>query len=626
MVRPAESHPNRLLYSVYGLMYLLYASESLDASEQVAILENLKGRSCKEMFKLHTGQYIGFDFGTSILPVVKGLAHRDAGDVYLLQPLEKPDHGPFIYNPFSRFGALTEKVFESVLLLAGERAEFRLHLCNPFMFPVTLNGLCLAVDAEDSVSEATSVTLPPMTSTHNVSVYLTPKRSGKLSILGCSFAFLNIATTVYFDENGHLTRNKGAGMCISVLEPQPRLRLEGPNDIHYTLYSGETLESSILLRNENSIPLDQLSVSFSVVSQGGAGASTSEQVEELLFGTDCEIVRFDKFSLTSEETGPLVRVPFRIYGKGSCTQIKCVISYSGSQTSNCMRRVSVVLHVTTRPSVTISDLCFFPIQGAEAQATSSCWTAFLVSNSCPDDLVLSWHCGERPRQAELVRGDSFCLSSQIPVLKDTEVNLGKLPLSQQQMASLRKLTRPDLDGFVDETYVEAPYDSLLYWCKRHFIRSTKLCWHVRNAPSSHGEVSFVHLEIADVFKPVLVQRRTALWAEISSEGPYALGERVDVTIYLQPQHAEGRDYCLQMVPVVDLGNDHFAVDYESVLRYSGVLKTLIMDASLTSPKSFTISFYPIAFALSRILIKASERLNAENILWCEYPVSIECIQ
>ena len=266
MVKLSETHSNRLLYFLYGWMYLAHSNQK-DTADQVQILENLKKKSMRDMFSLNSQNLTKNEF-ICCLPIFVQLSLEKGNNGLFISEKNRDSSntksGPFIYNPNttkSSNNSSNSALKEDFSLISGESATFKLILSNPFVFPIVLKNIYLITDDSDNprLSEQVSVTLPPMTKNQAVLINLIPEKRGNLKILGFCSTFMNVEIQFLINsEGGKVHENQGnylnlIGMSFEVIEPQPFLTCsseELKNGLQ--VYEGETIETILTFNNLNS--------------------------------------------------------------------------------------------------------------------------------------------------------------------------------------------------------------------------------------------------------------------------------------------------------------------------------------------------------------------------------------
>ncbi|KAI5803120.1 TRAPP II complex [Geopyxis carbonaria] len=157
------------------------------------------------------------------------------------------DKNPFIYNPAAAAAAVTRTA--EPLLVAGEQAEFRVTLQNPFEFELEVEKVTLDVTGMDIVVEpARGVVLAPFR-TFQFSVHATPNSTGEIRISGARIKVFGCRERAFpifaegLDARERDTKTKRYGLQaaelrterpISVLSPQAgsRASLRPPPVLH----------------------------------------------------------------------------------------------------------------------------------------------------------------------------------------------------------------------------------------------------------------------------------------------------------------------------------------------------------------------------------------------------------
>jgi trafficking protein particle complex subunit 9 len=209
--------------------------------------------------------------------------------------VEKAEKSPFIYNPFLKKpdAATVER-----LLIAGESAEFRVILQNPFDFDVVIERISLESDGVKFESEAVSVILGPYRA-QVVSMEGTAWAAGPLRVTGCvakvrdcrerRFPIFNapwsaerdvkikriglaaakppterpISTTSKLKDQ-RPPGPKPAILELTVIKEQPVVVVESTSlsQSAIMILEGQTSSFTITLRNLSSTPVDLLLFSF----------------------------------------------------------------------------------------------------------------------------------------------------------------------------------------------------------------------------------------------------------------------------------------------------------------------------------------------------------------------------
>lgn len=646
MVKLSESHSNRLLYFLYGWMYLAYSNKWQDAADQVQIMENLKKKSMRDMFLL-SSQGVGRNEFVCSLPIFEELCLEKANNgLFVIDNQDSgtmKSSGPFIYNPNSVSNNSTNLNLQEVeSLISGESASFKLSLSNPFMFPIVLKNIHLITDDSENprVSEQVSITLPPMTKNRNVSISLLPTSTGTLRILGFCATFMNVEIQFLIDSKGKVLLNssvsgKDLGMTFNVIESQAFLNCSCDDlENGSQLYEGESLETHLKFSNLTSVSISK--ANFRIFEDQKASSDPDFDINEIIFGDEQQ----SSFSIDSnvlEKLLPLNQskfsVPLKLFGtlNGSIRTGNLEVLYSS--TGLYWRKLVFPLLITICPIVKLEKLSFYPKpdDSNNAKSVLSKFKEFNSENCCVGSFVA------RNLESSFALKLSLEVIANLPVIEEEipsesakrfifliprlqKLDSRKLPLNEKTTAFVRKLRKSEKDDFLDDSFEDFLYDKDQFWIKKYLIETLKVKW---SAEGRTGQVSLTQCEIPSVYHDSLLKEHFVVSADTSEFRNLKLGQEVKVTFTICPKDDENEvDYRLKLFPVVILNDREVGQNFDHVLKYTGCLDSIVRKASRKAPETRTFKFYPIASATLKIIYQVIE-IQTGHVHWCENPIILE---
>ena len=390
MVKLSETHSNRLVYFLYGWMYLVHSNRCQEPADQMQIIEDLRKKSNRDMFSLSSQDgEVNSGFVCSLPIFVKlSLEKGNSGGLFISEKQSNSEgSGPFIYNPnrsktanntgnsnTNNTNGCFLKPDES--LISGESATFKLVLSNPFVFPIVLKNIYLITDDEtnDSLEEQVSITLSPMKMDQIVLINFKPKREGKLKVLGLCATFMNVEIQFLINSKGKIHEGTGIGLNqkdnlgieLDVIESQPFL--ECSSDLlrdGLQLYEGESIVTllsftNLCNNNKNEIKM----INFKVNEEQKVLIDSEFEINEIIFENDQETTFKIEFEIKAPLESPF-KVPLKIFGTrtfgiGLIKTATLEIFYSISLDSDkiYLRRLLYSLNVTICPIIKIDQFSF----------------------------------------------------------------------------------------------------------------------------------------------------------------------------------------------------------------------------------------------------------------------------
>ena len=661
MVKLSETHSNRLLYFLYGWMYLAHSNQK-DTADQVQILENLKKKSMRDMFSLNSQNLTKNEF-ICCLPIFVQLSLEKGNNGLFISEKNRDSSntksGPFIYNPNTTKSSnisSNSALKEDFSLISGESATFKLILSNPFVFPIVLKNIYLITDDSDNprLSEQVSVTLPPMTKNQAVLINLIPEKRGNLKILGFCSTFMNVEIQFLINsEGGKVHENQGnylnlIGMSFEVIEPQPFLTCsseELKNGLQ--VYEGETIETILTFNNLNSASIISI-INFKILEEQKVSIDSEIEINEIIFGNETKTT----FTIESEEFDKLLptdceqfKIPLKIYGtfNGFIKTGNLELFYSSCPVESSKiywRRLNFPLIITICPIIKIDNFSFYPFIKPSEESKNSvlskfsnvkniedcCVGSFIVYNlessftlktrlkidSCELDLVENIPCKSAKRVIFL-----------IPRIKKTleMKNLRKLPLNEKKIAAVRKLRKIETDCFLDDTFEDFLYDHDQFWIKNYLIENLNIKWEMFEDQGREGIVSLAQCEIPFVYHDAIFKEHFTVRADVSEFRNVAITDEIKIDFIISPEESE-IDFRLKLFPVVVLDDREVALNYDQVIKFTGCLDSIVRKASPTEPQIRTFKFYPISTATVKIIYQVVE-IESGKVHWCENPIIIE---
>lgn len=670
MIKLSENHSNRLLNFLYGWMYLVHSSRCQDTADQVQIIESLRKKSMRDMFSLNYKGESNSEFVCS-LPIFVKLEVQNGNDGKLFvseRNNTSSTSGPFIYNPNMPKTKNNTASTNTCLtlcdsLICGEPATFKLILSNPFVFPIILKNIYLITDdsSNDSkLSEQVSITLPPLTKDRTVLINLVPKQSGPLIILGFCATFMNVEIQFLINSQGKILEeakdsNFDLGIELNVIEPHPILQCASDAlKKGLQLYEGESIEVPLTFTNinETSSKFEISMINFKIIEEQKISTDSEFEINEIIFENDqqatfkIESDEFDKLLPISSE----FQVPLKIYGthngciKSACLEVLYSTSSSLSSSDKIYwRKLSFPLSVTICSIIKIEQFSFYPcVRTKNLLATTSvlskfgniegdekdfCIGSFIIYNleSC-FTLNICIEISNFPFKFEEILSNQSAkrIFFIIPRLKKTlEMKMTrKLPLTEKKIAEVRKLRRPGVDDFLDDTFEDFLYDHSQFWIKNYLIDNLKIQWNSSDDREGRkGKVSLAQCHVPAVYYDSIFKNHFTIIVDCNEFKNIPIGQEIILKFTICPEEGK-HDFKLKLFPVVILSDKEVGQNFDRVLKYSGCLDSFVKDASPSSPQIRTFKFYPISTATVKIIYQVVD-LETQEIHWCESPIVIE---
>lgn len=638
MVKLSETHSNRLLYFLYGWMYLSHCNRWQDPSDQVQIIETLRKRSMRDMFSLNstdTGRNNEF---ICSLPIFNRLELETANDG-LFESVDKSasqTKTPFIYNPNAK-SLTSSSTGNSDLLLVNEAATFKLILNNPFLFPITLRNIYLLTDSSDDQhqeQEHFSVTLPPMTKDRQISINFMAKSAGKIKILGFCSTFMNVEIQFLINSKGKIlfNENEEIGMEFKVIGSQTILKCSS-EDLQKGLqiFEGESIEIPLNFQSTGT----RTKINFKIVEDTKISFDSDFEINEIILGNEKETT-FKIESLPNEFNDYRTVVPLKVFGTFSnlFKTGKLEIFYASAsneakdiESSVYWRKLVFPLSVTISPILNIEQVSFFPLPKNSNFSSSSssilskyqditdssecCVGTFIISNldswinvKCSINVINLKHVTFEDIPAQSSKRIFFL----IPRLERMNQ---KLPLSEKQIALVRKLRRPGInDDFLDDTFQDFIYDYDNFWIKKYLIENLEIGWEMFDDQMRSGKVSLIQCEVPKIYHETIFKDNFIVQTDENEFKNVKIGQEILITIKIQPEEGKDKekekDYKLKLIPVVLLNDKKVALNFDKVIKCSGCLDSIVRGASFTAPQLRSFKFYPIATAKVKIVYHVTE--------------------
>nr|CAD7393996.1 unnamed protein product [Timema cristinae] len=207
------------------------------------------------------------------LPQIRSFALQNLPPQLRPQKIEKikEDSGPFLFTPI-HFGSLerrgkTDNSKMDFLWVEGDPCEVHLELCNPLPFELKVSNMRLVTSGVVFESLPSSLSLPPDSGPHTVTLSGVPKEVGELQIQGYSTHTLGVKSNCRLR---HMPGFPHPHYTVEVIPTLPLLQVStslpkqlSPSDIAscISLYAGESAECSVVLNNVGTTPVDLLEVS-----------------------------------------------------------------------------------------------------------------------------------------------------------------------------------------------------------------------------------------------------------------------------------------------------------------------------------------------------------------------------
>nr|CAD7586985.1 unnamed protein product [Timema genevievae] len=153
------------------------------------------------------------------------------------------------------------------LWVEGDPCEVHLELCNPLPFELKVSNMRLVTSGVVFESLPSSLSLPPDSGPHTVTLSGVPKEVGELQIQGYSTHTLGVKSNCRLR---HMPGFPHPHYTVEVIPTLPLLQVStslpkqlSPSDITscISLYAGESAECSVVLNNVGTTPVDLLEVS-----------------------------------------------------------------------------------------------------------------------------------------------------------------------------------------------------------------------------------------------------------------------------------------------------------------------------------------------------------------------------
>ena len=224
--------------------------------------------------------------------------------------------GPFLFTPIPNFGGGSARSSgrakqQPVSWVAGEVGSVLIQVANPLGVELRVPRVSLITEGVAIQAEPANLRLDPVAQSGpcNVSLEVTPKEAGQLTILGYSHSALGISSECLLEgldmpQSSH---------TITVIPPLPLVtmamdqRLGGTwvpvlaSPVH--LYSGETVQFRLTVNNVGKIPVGELTVDCVNVEQAHGSASPVIRVSDGDISSRLPLAPGDEMVIMVEMTG-----------------------------------------------------------------------------------------------------------------------------------------------------------------------------------------------------------------------------------------------------------------------------------------------------------------------------------
>lgn len=553
-LRLAENSSDRNLYYVKAWKYLALETNGIDSDDQIRIIDSLRKRATIESINPPVQTLSPIFIGLQMMPLKSGLLINNATNGTASEATSP--FGPFIYAPNQD---VTRKLSPCTNLIMNEPAEFTMTLKNPFVAPLELEDIRLLFnDPELCTCLASSVIVPALSKSFPINIFICPRNCGIFRVTGISAKLFNLQLELKLEKPLEYT----------VAPMQPLLQWScAYTEANLVVYEGELLTLDLPLKNHSEMNIKSLSVSFTT---NEAPISLEGRINLLLFERPLsetviacsELESFDSDSIT---------IPTNVYGHSQLCGFIANIMYSGC--SKFWRQLSIPYSCKVLPVISVKD-CEFVMQDEE-----TCIMKVVLFNECGKQLSLRINDDSH----SISPNDSKQVNIACPRLNLDAVDLGaRLALNERQVATLRKLRKPESIGFLDGDYDEFLYDPTLYWIKVHLQKNIKISWKLEE---KKGEFNLARLYIDPKYYSVITRSEPIITCSLENCSA-KIGEFVNAQFNCKLEEAK-----LHLVLLVDLGNGKLAVNYENSLLISGPLESIIRRQ-----ESRIIAFIPITHA------------------------------
>lgn len=263
----------------------------------------------------------------------------------------KEDFGPFLFTPFN-FGSLERKTKLpnklDYLWVAEEVGEVTLELSNPLSLELEVSNMRLLTSGVVFESLPLTLSLPPEAVNYSVTLMGSPKEVGELEITGYSTHTLGVKSNCRLKNIPKVSQPTYTIEVIPALPVlhvsiQTKTKLESESSV--CLYAGESVECTLVLKNESERPVQWLDMSIETLLEPAV------QQQTIWWDEDCALNQLPL------KPGDQIQVPIHLYGHTNFLGIpppSAFIQDSGSIKSSMFSGPSSFLSTASsaRPGVT----------------------------------------------------------------------------------------------------------------------------------------------------------------------------------------------------------------------------------------------------------------------------------
>lgn len=659
MVKLSESHSNRLLYFLYGWMYLVHSNYRQESADQIQIIENLKKKSMRDMFSLNCQNLSKNEIVCSLpifvqISLEKGNNGLFTSEKNLSNTKLGAGAGPFIYNPNATKTcniSANSALKEDFSLISKETATFNIILSNPFVFPIVLKNIYIVTDDADNprLSEQVSITLTPMTKNQRVLINLIPEKTGELKVLGVCATFMNVEIQFLINSEGKLLENEISkeriGIPFKVIEPQPFLTCSC-EDLKNGLqvYEGESIETFLQFNNLSSATISM--INFKILGDQKGSLDPKLEINEIIFGDEVQMtfsIKIEEFDKPIKSKSSNFKIPLKIYGNFNCLMktgnLELFYSSSSVESSKIYwRRLNFQMSISICPIMKVDNFSFYPLIKSFENSRNSVLPK--IPNNCEDFCVGSFVAYNVETSFSLrtkleIDSSNLVLIEEIPSQSAKRIiflipripktlnikNTRKLPLNERKIAAVRKLRKIHTDQFLDDTFEDFLYDHDQFWIKKYLIENLQIKWQMFEDQGREGHVSLAQCQIPNIYHDAIFKEHFAVRADLSEFKNVKIAEEIKINFEISPEEGE-KNFRLKLFPIVVLNQREVALNFDQVIKFTGCLDSIVRKASPSSPQLRTFKFYPISTATVQIIYQVVE-IETGIVHWCENPILIE---
>lgn len=538
LLRLAENSPDPSLYYVYSWQYLASETSSIDSDDQIKLIDSMRKRASIESVTPTVQTLSPIFVGLQMLPLSSGLLISNTSNGTASEAISP--FGPFIYAPNQD---VTRKLSQCSNLIMNEPVQIIITLKNPFVAPLELGKISLLFDRDDACPcTANSVVIPALSKSFPVNISILPQSCGKFNITGVSAKFSNLQLELQLDKP----------LEYNVAPAQPLLQWSGSEtDNELVLYEGEMLALNLPLKNHSDVSIKSLSISFTIKE---SSIPLEDRINLLLFERPLSETVVASSELESFDSDS-IKIPTTVYGHPQVCGFTANVMYSGC--SKYWRQLLIPYACTVLPVISVKE-CGFTVLEKE-----TCKARLVLSNQTEQQafvIINETSHNFNPNEAKEIY-------FTIPRLNLDDLDLNsKLPCNERQIATLRKLCKPESVGFLDGDYEESLYDATLYWIKMHLQKYIKITWKIDH---KNGYFNLARLQIDPKYYSTITWTEPIVTCSIDKYSA-KIGEFIEIDFVCKLEEAT-----LDISPLVELGNGILAVNYENALLVSGPLKSIL---------------------------------------------------